>query len=78
MSVPAEWKYWAVLDPRTVMVGTVVWLGVLAVLIHVLVLATSRYNWFDNGTGLTPIKPPVSKSILTPPAVTAVPTPAVK
>ncbi|MQY52101.1 light-harvesting protein, partial [Rhodocyclus tenuis] len=45
----AQWKLWLVLDPRTVMIGTAVWLGVLALLIHFLLLGTERFNWIDTG-----------------------------
>jgi len=45
----AQWKLWLVLDPRTVMIGTAVWLGVLALLIHFLCLGTERFNWIDTG-----------------------------
>ena len=49
MSAPAQWKLWLVLDPRTVMIGTAAWLGVLALLIHFLLLGTERFNWIDTG-----------------------------
>lgn len=54
MSVP-QWKLWQVIDPRTALAMTTVWLGALGVLLHVIVLSTERFNWFDNGTGLTPM-----------------------
>ncbi|MBK5912771.1 light-harvesting antenna LH1, alpha subunit [Rhodocyclus purpureus] len=43
----AQWKLWLVLDPRTVMIGTVAWLAVLALTIHFVLLGTERFNWID-------------------------------
>jgi len=70
MSAPAQWKLWLVLDPRTVMIGTAAWLGVLALLIHFLLLGTERFNWID--TGLTEQKATAAAhAAITPAPVTA-------
>ena len=66
----AQWKLWLVLDPRTVLFGTAVWLGVLALLIHFLLLGTERFNWID--TGLTEQKATAAAhAAITPAPVTA-------
>ncbi|NJA90089.1 light-harvesting protein, partial [Rhodocyclus tenuis] len=67
MSAPAQWKLWLVLDPRTVMIGTAVWLGVLALLIHFLLLGTERFNWIDTNKKAVV----VSQTATTPAPVTA-------
>ncbi|MEM1384483.1 MAG: light-harvesting antenna LH1, alpha subunit [Pseudomonadota bacterium] len=41
------YKIWLVFDPRTALVAQGVFLFSLAALIHLVVLSTDRFNWFD-------------------------------
>lgn len=51
-------RLWLLYDPRRVMVGLAGFLGVLALLIHFILLSSSRYSWIENGT-LSAAKAPV-------------------
>ena len=54
-------RIWLMFDPRRVMVALTGFIGVLALLIHFILLSSSRYSWIENGT-LTPeqLKPAAS------------------
>jgi light-harvesting complex 1 alpha chain len=39
------WRIWTVFDPRRVLVAQGVFLFSLAVLIHLVLLSTERFNW---------------------------------
>lgn len=39
------WRLWLIMDPRRVLVGQFVFLGILAFLIHFILLSTERFNW---------------------------------
>lgn len=41
------WKIWLLFDPRRVLIGMFVFLFVLALLIHFILLSTSRFNWIE-------------------------------
>ncbi len=41
------WRVWTLFDPRRVLVALGVFLFVLALLIHFILLSTSRFNWLD-------------------------------
>ena len=41
------YKIWMVFDPRRVFVAQGVFLFLLAAMIHLVLLSTERYNWFD-------------------------------
>ncbi len=41
------WRIWLLFDPRRVLVGLFVFLFVLALLIHFILLSTSRFNWIE-------------------------------
>ena len=41
------WRIWLLFDPRRVLVALFVFLFVLALLIHFILLSTSRFNWLD-------------------------------
>jgi light-harvesting complex 1 alpha chain len=43
-------RIWLMFDPRRVMVALVGFLGVLALLIHFILLSSTRYSWIENGT----------------------------
>jgi light-harvesting complex 1 alpha chain len=41
------YKIWLVFDPRRVFVAQAVFLFALAVMIHLVLLSTDRFNWFE-------------------------------
>ena len=41
------WRVWLLFDPRRVLVALSVFLFVLALLIHFILLSTSRFNWIE-------------------------------
>jgi light-harvesting complex 1 alpha chain len=41
------WRIWLLFDPRRVLVGLSVFLFTLALLIHFILLSTSRFNWIE-------------------------------
>ena len=41
------YKIWLIFDPRRVFVAQGVFLFLLAVMIHLVLLSTERYNWFE-------------------------------
>ncbi len=41
------YKIWLVFDPRRVFVAQGVFLFLLAAMIHLVLLSTESYNWFD-------------------------------
>jgi light-harvesting complex 1 alpha chain len=44
---PDVWRIWLLFDPRRVLIATAVFLFVLALLIHFILLGTSRFNWIE-------------------------------
>ena len=47
---PDVWRFWLLFDPRRVLVAVSVVLFILALLIHVILLGTSRFNWMEGPT----------------------------
>jgi light-harvesting complex 1 alpha chain len=41
------WRIWQLFDPRWVLAGLGGFLMVLAVVIHLMLLSTDRFNWLD-------------------------------
>lgn len=41
------WKIWLLFDPRRVLIALFTFLFVLALLIHFILLSTSRFNWLE-------------------------------
>ena len=41
------WRMWLLFDPRRVLVALGVFLFTLALLIHFILLSTSRFNWLE-------------------------------
>jgi light-harvesting complex 1 alpha chain len=41
------YKIWLIFDPRRVFVAQGVFLFLLAAMIHLVLLSTDRYNWFE-------------------------------
>lgn len=44
------YRIWLLFDPRRVLIGLSVFLFVLALLIHFILLSTSRFNWIEGPT----------------------------
>ena len=47
-------RIWLIFDPRRALIGLFAFLLVLALLIHFILLGTTRYNWLDRGAAATP------------------------
>jgi len=47
------YKIWLVFDPRQVFVAQGVFLFLLAVLIHLVLLSTERFNWLEGNPAAT-------------------------
>lgn len=43
------WKIWLLFDPRRALVALFTFLFVLALVIHFILLSTSRFNWLEPG-----------------------------
>lgn len=41
------WRVWLLFDPRRALIALFTFLFVLALLIHFILLSTSRYNWLE-------------------------------
>ncbi len=41
------WRIWLLFDPRRVLVALSIFLFTLALLIHFILLSTSRFNWIE-------------------------------
>jgi light-harvesting complex 1 alpha chain len=41
------WRIWTLFDPRRALVALAIFLFVLALLIHFILLSTSRFNWIE-------------------------------
>lgn len=41
------WRIWLLFDPRRTLVALFTFLFVLAVVIHFILLSTSRFNWLE-------------------------------
>jgi light-harvesting complex 1 alpha chain len=61
------WRVWLLFDPRRVLVGLFAFLFVLALLIHFILLSTSRFNWIE-GPGAKPAPAATSQLITSDPA----------
>lgn len=46
------WRIWMIFDPRRALVALAVFLFVLAIVIHFILLSTSRFNWLEGGAAL--------------------------
>jgi light-harvesting complex 1 alpha chain len=51
------WRVWLLFDPRRVLIGLFTFLFALAVLIHFILLSTTKFNWLD-----TAAKAPVAQA----------------
>lgn len=59
------WKVWLLFDPRRALVALFTFLFVLALVIHFILLSTSRFNWLEPNAGAA--KPAASIGHSTPP-----------
>lgn len=56
-------RIWMIFDPRRTLVALFTFLFVLALIIHFILLSTSRFNWLEVGSGtaaaadMTPLPP---------------------
>jgi light-harvesting complex 1 alpha chain len=44
------WRIWLLFDPRRALIALGTFLFVLAILIHFILLSTSRFNWIEGPT----------------------------
>jgi len=42
------WRIWQMIEPIKVLTGLYIFLGLLAFMIHFILLSTERYNWIEN------------------------------
>jgi light-harvesting complex 1 alpha chain len=65
------WRIWRLIDPLRVLVAQAIFLFGIAVLIHLILLSTNKYNWLDGGAK----KAVATASAVspTPPAVASLP-----
>ena len=45
------WRVWLLFDPRRALIALSLFLGVLALLIHFILLSTDRFNWLQDPAG---------------------------
>ncbi len=55
------YRIWLLVDPRRALPALYAFLGLLAVVIHLILLSSNRYSWIENGT-LPADKAPVAAS----------------
>jgi light-harvesting complex 1 alpha chain len=48
------WRVWLLFDPRRALVALFTFLFVLAIIIHFILLSTSRFNWIEGPTAPAP------------------------
>ena len=44
------YRIWQLVDPRRALPALYAFLGLLAVVIHLILLSSNRYSWIENGT----------------------------
>ena len=73
------YKIWKLFDPRRALIALFGFLAVLAVLIHLILLSTANFNWFDTAYAVPPISrpAPVKKAVKAPAPAAAKPAAAV-
>jgi light-harvesting complex 1 alpha chain len=58
------YRIWLLFDPRRVLVGLFAFLFVLALLIHFILLSTTRFNWIEGPVAKTAMAAPASALML--------------
>lgn len=59
------WRIWLLFDPRRTLIALFVFLFALALLIHFILLSTSRFNWLEGPRGARAEAPQVTASVVT-------------
>ncbi len=61
----ALYKVWLIFSPQLVLTGLAAFLTVLALLIHLLLLSTTDFNWLEDGIPAVPVaaKPAVPQQM---------------
>jgi light-harvesting complex 1 alpha chain len=54
-------RIWLAFEPRRMMIALFGFLGLLAFIIHFILLGSQRYSWIENGT-LSPAEAPIGGS----------------
>jgi light-harvesting complex 1 alpha chain len=55
------WRVWLLFDPRRTLVALFTFLFVLALVIHFILLSTSRFNWLDGPRTTAAVTAPATK-----------------
>jgi light-harvesting complex 1 alpha chain len=50
------WRMWLLFDPRRTLVALATFLFALAIIIHFILLSTSRFNWIEGPRGAAAAK----------------------
>lgn len=50
------WRLWQLFDPRQALVGLFTFLFALALVIHFMLLSTSRFNWLEGPKGAAAVQ----------------------
>jgi light-harvesting complex 1 alpha chain len=58
------WRLWQIFDPRRALVALFVFLFALALVIHFILLSTSRFNWLEGPSKA--MKPAATQSMPAP------------
>jgi light-harvesting complex 1 alpha chain len=62
------WRIWRLIDPLRVLVAQAIFLFGIAVMIHLILLSTNKYNWLDGGA---PAKKAVASATVDAPTTVA-------
>jgi light-harvesting complex 1 alpha chain len=57
------YQIWKLFDPRRALIALFGFLGVLAVLIHLILLSTLNFNWLDTAYATPPVSRPVKVAV---------------
>ncbi|WP_295389054.1 light-harvesting antenna LH1, alpha subunit [uncultured Thiodictyon sp.] len=57
------YQIWKIFDPRRSLIALFGFLGVLAVLIHLILLSTANFNWLDTAYAKAPISHPAPAAL---------------
>ena len=54
------WRLWQTFNPQRILTALAIFLFALAILIHFILLSTTRYNWLDVADGSTVATAPMT------------------
>jgi light-harvesting complex 1 alpha chain len=57
------WRMWLMFDPRRTLVALFTFLFVLAIIIHFILLSTSRFNWIEGPVKTSAMDVPTTEMI---------------